>query len=120
MESTPAIPATAPEAGWSPLPENEWNADAARHLLRRTGWSAQPTEVERAVKDGLAATLARLFPAEPPLLPKPKLISNLQEDTQDFVLRLNKAPPEEKRQLQQEVRARSQQAIQDLSIKWLQ
>jgi uncharacterized protein (DUF1800 family) len=120
MESTPAIPATAPEAVWSPLPENEWNADAARHLLRRTGWSAQPPEVERAVKEGLATTLARLFPPEASLLPKPKLISNLQEDTQDFLLRVNKAPPEEKRQLQQEARARSQQAIQDLSIKWLQ
>ena len=129
MDTTPATPSPASspastrlsaQEAWAPLPAAEWNEDTARHLLRRVGWSAQPPDVARATKDGLAITLARLFPTEASVLPKPKLTSNLQEDTLDFVERAKKATPEERRLLQQEARQRSQQAIQDLSIKWLQ
>jgi len=51
------------------------------HLFRRTGWSAQTPEVDRALADGLDATLQRLFPATPPALPTPPSIVALEEDT---------------------------------------
>jgi len=38
-----------------------WNAAAAAHLLRRAGFGATPLETERALAEGLEATLARLF-----------------------------------------------------------
>jgi hypothetical protein len=33
---------------WLPLPAADWNPEAARHLLRRAGWSALPADVTRA------------------------------------------------------------------------
>ena len=68
-----------PQDAWQPLPASEWNADAARHLLRRMGWSARPDEVDRATHDGLAATLDRAFPEAPPVLQKPKLVTHFAE-----------------------------------------
>lgn len=112
--------ALSPADAWQPLPPEAFDAAAARHLLRRSGWSAQPAEVQRALADGLPATLARLFPAEPVLLAKPKLVERLEDDTPDFAKRLSDADPLQKRVLQKEARDRSQQAMQDMSIKWLQ
>jgi uncharacterized protein (DUF1800 family) len=133
METSSVTPATAPVStsaapklalspadAWQPLPAKAFDAAAARHLLRRTGWSAQPADVERAVRDGLPATLARLFPETPVALAKPKLVAALEEDTPDFAKRLQAADPQQKRVLQKEARDRSQQALQDMSIKWLQ
>ncbi len=54
------------------------------------------------------------------LLQKPKLVERLEEDTPDFAKRLREASQEQKRFLQKEARDRSQQAMQDMSIKWLQ
>jgi uncharacterized protein (DUF1800 family) len=127
--STPAVatasarskaPTLAAVDAWAPLPATAFDEAAARHLLRRTTWSAQPDEVARAIRDGLPATLARLFPAEPVPVAKPKLVERLEEDTPDFTKRLRDAAPEQKRVLQKEARDRSQQAFQDMSIKWLQ
>ena len=50
-------PTLSPQEAWQPLPSSAWNADLARHLLRRAGWAARPDEVARAVNDGLAVTL---------------------------------------------------------------
>jgi uncharacterized protein (DUF1800 family) len=128
MDNVSASPATAeihgtvldPQKAWEPLPIALWDEDAARHLLRRAAWTAQPDDLARAVEEGLPATLARLFPAEPVTFPKPKLITTLQEDTPDFVQRVRAALPEEKRLLQKEARDRSQLALADLAIRWLQ
>jgi uncharacterized protein (DUF1800 family) len=109
-----------PEVAWQPLSSAQWDENAARHLFRRAAWTARPDEVTRAVQEGLPATLARLFPAEPVIFPKPKLISALQEDTPDFAQRLRAASPEEKHLLQKEARDRSQQALLDLAIRWMQ
>jgi uncharacterized protein (DUF1800 family) len=104
---------------WQPLPASAWDAAAARHLLRRATWSAQPSEVARALADGLPATLARLFPERPVAFPKPKLIERLEEDTPAFAQKLRDASPEQRRLLQREARDRMIQALQDMSLKWL-
>jgi uncharacterized protein (DUF1800 family) len=119
---TPSSPAAAlcPADAWQPLPASAFDAPAARHLLRRATWSAQPDEVERAVREGLPATLARIFPEKSAAFAKPKLVERLEEDTPDFAKRLRDAAPEQRRILQKEARDRSQQAFQDMSIKWLQ
>ena len=46
-----------PDIAWESLPLGEWSLDTARHLLRRTQWTATPREVERVYKDGLSVTL---------------------------------------------------------------
>jgi uncharacterized protein (DUF1800 family) len=114
------VPLT-PQEAWQVLPASEWNADAARHLLRRTGWTARPDEVERALHDGLTATLDRLFPAEPLLPPKPLLVARLEENAPALAQKVQQmAAGDEKQRGQRELQERSRIAVQDLSLKWLQ
>jgi len=48
-------------APWSPTASDPLDARKAAHLLRRAGFGASPIEVDRALKDGLEATVERLF-----------------------------------------------------------
>ncbi|MDB6094835.1 MAG: hypothetical protein JWM32_2397 [Verrucomicrobia bacterium] len=106
---------------WQPLPASEWNEAAARHLLRRAGWSALPADVVRAVPVGLPATLDRLFPSTGPVFAQPRLVANLQEDTPDFARKIAASASDgERRLVQREARERTQLALQDMSIRWLQ
>ena len=110
----------APATAWQPLPDAEWNADAARHLLRRAGWTAQRTDVERAVREGLASTLERLFPAAPALFPEPVQVARFAEELPAYAERERAAQtPEERRLVQRDRRERGQTAVQDMSLRWL-
>lgn len=113
-------PNLSPQEAWQPLPAAEWNADAARHLLRRTGWTARPVEVERAAGEGLAATLERLFPAEPPLLTKPRVVTRFEENTRLLQMSAVTKSGEERLRVFRELQERSRLAVQELTIKWLQ
>ena len=112
--------ALSPQEAWQPLRAGEWNEAAARHLLRRVAWSAQPAEVARALQDGLAVTLARLFPAQPRPMPTPPSVRELEEDTPAFARQLRAAAPEERRELARQARERSREALLDLTVEWLQ
>jgi uncharacterized protein (DUF1800 family) len=48
-------------APYRPGTDGPWDAAAAAHLLRRAGFGATPDEIERAVKQGLDATVEGLF-----------------------------------------------------------
>ncbi|HTQ31758.1 MAG TPA: DUF1800 domain-containing protein [Opitutaceae bacterium] len=110
----------SPQEAWQPLPAGEWNGAAAAHLLRRTGWAAQPGDVQRALDEGLPKTLERLFPEKPASLVKPKLIADLADETPGLYKKIQGSSPEERLILQREMRERSRMALDDLSIKWLQ
>ena len=106
---------------WQPLPAAEWNSDAARHLLRRAGWTAVPADVDRATHEGLEATLTRLFPVQPALWAEPPMIAHYQQELPAMARGLSgSAEGPEKQRLQREARERTQLAVQDMSIKWLQ
>ena len=109
-----------PQDAWQPLPPNEWNEDAARHLLRRVGWSAQPPEVARAIKDGLNPTLDRLVPFELPAMPVPQSVAELEEDTPDYAAKVRAAAPADRRAIFQKAREQSRDALLDLTVRWLQ
>ncbi len=114
------LPFAANEA-WEPLSPAEWNAGAASHLLRRAGWTARPDDIAQAREEGLSATLDRLFPAQPARFAQPRLVAHLQADTPEIARGLVQAPAgDEKRRMQREARERTQLAVQDMSIKWLQ
>jgi uncharacterized protein (DUF1800 family) len=113
-------PVLSPLDAWQPLPASEWNSENARHLLRRAGWTARPAEVERATAEGLIATLDRLFPEQPFLLPKPRSIVRLEEEAPAIAEKLRTTAGDARKTLDRQVRERSQLAIQDLTIKWLQ
>jgi uncharacterized protein (DUF1800 family) len=113
-------PSLTPREAWQPLPAGEWNAAAARHLLRRAGWTARAADVERAVNEGLSATLDRLFPAEVPKLDKPRFVSRYEERAVALQREMMGASGEDRLRKQREVQERARVAVQELSIKWLQ
>ncbi|HVW19765.1 MAG TPA: DUF1800 domain-containing protein [Opitutaceae bacterium] len=118
MALTPSLP---PDAAWQPLPAAAWDAEAARHLLRRAGWTARPEEAERAKREGLEATLDRLFPERPHYFPEPALAAQVGEDSPAYRSRIRAAAgPEERRTIQKEEQERIQAALQDLSLRWLE
>ena len=112
--------ALSPQEAWQPLPAGEWDEDAARHLLRRAGWSARPAEVARTLADGLVPTLERLFPATPPAMPTPPSVVAIEEDTPEFAAKVRAAPPAGRRELYRLARERSRNALFDLTLQWLQ
>jgi uncharacterized protein (DUF1800 family) len=115
------LPPLDPREAWKPLPTSAWNADLARHLLRRAGWAARPDEVARAAEEGLAATLSRLFPVTPVALPRPVLLDRVNTRVAELQTRRRQASaPEDKRALEGEMRNLERGAIHDLAYQWLQ
>lgn len=49
----------------SPLPRSAFRREAAAHLLRRLQFGVTPEEVDRAVSEGLSATVERLLTEQP-------------------------------------------------------
>ncbi|HWL18004.1 MAG TPA: DUF1800 domain-containing protein [Opitutus sp.] len=105
---------------WEPLAASEWNRDAARHLLRRVGWTARLEEVERACDEGIDATLERCFPSEPAPLPKTEMIARFEADLPDLLGKIRTARGPAMREARREMRERAQAALQDFRLKWLQ
>ena len=109
-----------PEIAWDRLPAEEWNEATARHLLRRVGWTARTDDVIRAQQDGLERTLDRLFPATPAPFAKTSQIIKFEADLPLLRAKARETEGLERRAAQREMRERSQAALQDLSVKWLQ
>ncbi len=148
MSATPSNPAPEtvaqlpfdlkPGEAWEPLPDAEFDAPAARHLLRRAGWTAKPPEVDRLLKDGLAASLDRLFPSKAPPFPAPRSLATLEAKTAGLQAQLvaNRAggagvaaassaaaanPQEiQQRQIRNQINVATNQAEQDLTVHWLE
>jgi hypothetical protein len=49
---------------WEPDAQNPWSLRWAAHLYRRAGFGARPDELHAAVREGLPATLEKLFRAD--------------------------------------------------------
>jgi uncharacterized protein (DUF1800 family) len=77
MAFSPAI--LPPDRAWDPLPPQDWNADNARHLLRRMGFAATPDQVAHSVYLGLPATLNEAFGKIRPFPPSPALANYLNQ-----------------------------------------
>ncbi len=113
-------PPLSPADAWRPLPASAWTADHARHLLRRAGWSALPAEVDRAVRDGLPATLDRLFPSAPPTFEPPAFLRMASERVAELNPLKREADPETRRALDREQRELERKAMTEFTFKWLQ
>lgn len=105
---------------WKPLPAEKWDADHARHLLRRAGWSAQPAEVDRAVQDGMVKTLNRLFPRRPQAWPAPAAVTDLWQEAREKFPTLRSLPPEERSKTRNDLRQKSREATQQMALAWMQ
>ncbi|QYM79897.1 DUF1800 domain-containing protein [Horticoccus luteus] len=110
----------SPEQAWQPLPAAAWDAAAARHLLRRAGWSASPDEVTRVLRDGLAPTLDRLFPRQPAAMPVPKSVADFRSEAADYRRKIRQAPREQRRDLKRDFQQQARDALGDLTLVWMQ
>ncbi len=122
MAPPPPSTTLSPAEAWLPLPDEAWDAAHARHLLRRTGWTATPTAVERAVAEGLAATLDRLFPTTAPLWPEPPELRALRTELREAFLdqRQRDLPEAQRRCQRMEVQRKLRAGLQTLALDWLQ
>lgn len=114
----PQLPFLPAEA-WQPLPAQEWDAAAARHLLLRLGWTATPDATARAFADGPAATVRRAFAAMP-TLPKPTSVASLETDEPELRRKFARGSEADRRAAARDARERSREAAADLTIRWLQ
>ncbi|MFI5357874.1 MAG: DUF1800 family protein [Opitutales bacterium] len=114
------MPVTAAPAVWDPFPVEAWDEAAARHLLRRIGWTATAADVARAQQEGLAATLDRHFPQRLAELPEPVSIAKLRGYLEEIAPKARNASEQDRRQIFREAREHMRQAQLDLSLQWLQ
>ena len=105
---------------WAPLPASAWEEQAVRHLLRRAGWTARAADVRRALGEGLPATLDRLFPPAAVAWPEPDSVAGLERDLPDFHRQVAQAMGEAKRKLRRDAFERSQAAVRDMSVNWME
>lgn len=105
---------------WERLPAAEWDDAAARHLLRRAGWTARPDAVAKARSEGLDKTLDRLFPTAPLLFGKTPLLTKFENEAAEMRLKVRGASGQDRQAAQREIRERSQAALQEFGIHWLQ
>ncbi|MBL9215961.1 MAG: DUF1800 domain-containing protein [Opitutaceae bacterium] len=114
-----SLASLSPQDAWRALPAAQWDEAAARHLLQRLGFGADPAELDRARRDGPVATVQRYF-ARMPELPKPRLIAELEAAAPEMGRRIAGGDPQQRRLAAQDARERSREALFDLTIKWLQ
>jgi cell fate (sporulation/competence/biofilm development) regulator YlbF (YheA/YmcA/DUF963 family) len=110
------------EDAWKPLPVSEWNAENARHLLNRAGWSATEDKVKQAVSDGLGGTLNKLFPLDAPSrgINKPESVAKFEEEERKLQASMRGADVEERNKLRRELQNKQRNGINDLAIRWIQ
>ncbi len=114
-------PPLDPREAWKPLPASAWNPELAGHLLRRTGWAARPDDVARAVREGLPATLQRLFPALPPSFDRPVFMQHAADRIEELRGERKNAPDQAARMLiDREMRELERAAGVEFNLKWFQ
>ena len=82
-----------PTQAWSPLKPEDWNQDAARHLLHRIGFSATPDRVDQVFKQGLQKTLDDAFGTVRPFTPPESLAAYVQKRSELIAGQRMGAPP---------------------------
>lgn len=105
---------------WHPLPPERWDEAHARHLLRRAGWSAQVTDVQRAVQEGLPQTLKRLFPERPSSWTAPEPVQTWWNESRKSMSQRGNASPAERQRVRNKLRQQSRAATQEMALAWLQ
>ena len=71
-----------PAAAWQPWEPaaNEWSTKWSAHLFRRAGFGASVDELERAVKEGYAASLDRFLQGSPETARREAMLADLGEE----------------------------------------
>jgi uncharacterized protein (DUF1800 family) len=117
MSALPPLP--PPDRAWQPFDTRRWDEGAARHLLRRLGFSATPVATAQALREGPAMTVRRAFAVVRPM-PMPEKLADLSEDGEKMREKIRTLTPEERREFVQELRRMSEGAMRDYNVDWLE
>ena len=107
-----------PAVAFNPVNKAKFDAAAARHLLRRLGYSATPEAAALAAKEGPSATVERAFAKHRPL-PRPEDISEFDEESAAVRKKLRGLGQEERKALLNEIRKRGQRVFTDYAVDWI-
>lgn len=110
---------SALKEAWKPLPDSDWNRDAAKHLAARLGFSINPAIVNRIQSLGPAGTLKKYF-SSIRLQPVPDKLSGMETTMLSMQNKMKEASPEEKRKLRQSMQKQNRQSYQDYAVDWYQ
>lgn len=116
--SSSAPPLPPPAVAFNSISIAKFDAAAARHLLRRMGYSATPKALETAMRVGADATVRSAFAKEHPMA-KPAELTEYDEEQGDFRKKLRGLPEKERKELMDEARRKGRQAFTDYAVNWL-
>jgi hypothetical protein len=116
---TPAYTNARPTEAWEALPAAGWNAENARHLLRRMGWYASPPLVRDALARGLEGTLEHYYGSLRPF-PEPYKIARQREEGRQALRGARMLPEEERRRVIRRQLGINLEAFTDYGMQWLQ
>lgn len=111
-----------PEYMLKPLAADKWSFEMAAHLLNRAGFGGNPAEIQRLADLGPDGAVSYLLDYEkiPDNTANPEWATPDGEDLVKLRQAIQAAPPDQKRQLQQQRQKMQNQRMTDLRGWWLQ
>ncbi|WP_309386127.1 DUF1800 domain-containing protein [Cerasicoccus frondis] len=107
----------SPLQAWQPLPPERWNTETAAHLLRRIGFSARPADVQRAVNQGLEATVRDAFKGRE--FPVPTKTWDAEQEIIYLRRGMRNQDDQTRREIQDKIRKAEREAFSEFGLAWI-
>ena len=115
---TQAIRNIEPSQAWLPLEESDWNEGAARHLLRRIGFSVRPEALKNAMETGMRSAIRQAFAGAKVMKPTESL-REVAEGYRTMRQRQEGLPEKERRKIRQAMNRKRRATLEEITINWL-
>lgn len=110
-------PPPSPQNAFDPVHPDRFDLPAARHLLRRLGYSATPEASAAALQAGPLATVRAAF-ATPRPMPKPREVDEFDEERPEIRRKVRTLDPVARKEYLDEIRRRSRLVFADYAVQW--
>ncbi|MBC9868274.1 MAG: DUF1800 family protein [Opitutae bacterium] len=115
---THVIRTLEPAQAWLSLKKSDWNEGAARHLLRRIGFSVRPDALKIALEEGLGPAIRQAFAGARVMKPTESLLE-VAEGYRNLRQRQKDLPEKERRKLRQAMNRKRRASMEEITINWL-
>ena len=107
-----------PTQAWLPLENSDWNEGAARHLLRRIGFSVRPEALKNAIDGGMGSAIRQAFAGAKAMQPTESL-REVAEGYRTMRQRQEGLPEKERRKIRQAMNRKRRATLEEITINWL-
>lgn len=107
-----------PSQAWLPLEKSGWNEGAARHLLRRIGFSVRPEALKKAMEEGMGPAIRQAFAGAKVMKPTESL-REVAEGYRTMRQRQEGLPEKERRKIRQAMNRKRRATLEEITINWL-